>query len=90
MNETNNTGRSYLDEQPIFMKLGGVSDYAHLNEQERREYDRSLDIYRTNLCVMESEREVGHAAGVEMGEKRKGVAIAENLKKNGFYNRANR
>lgn len=78
----------FQDEQPIFMKLGGVSEYAHLNEQERREYDRSLDIYRTNLCVMEREHEVGyaegHAEGVEMGEKRKGLAIAQKLKNMGL------
>ncbi|MBQ0120320.1 MAG: hypothetical protein KBT13_04245 [Bacteroidales bacterium] len=77
----------FQDEQPIFMKLGGVSEYAHLNEQERREYDRSLDIYRTNLCVMESERAEGYAKGVEMGVEmgeNKGIRkVAMNLKNMG-------
>lgn len=67
--ETMTTALPFQEEQPIFMKLGGISEYAHLSEKERRAYDRSLDIYRTNRCVQEYERAEGREEkAIEMAQ----------------------
>ena len=59
-------------QQPIFNKMGGISELSHMNSEERRKYFNSLNKYRTNLSVME------HA--VEEGVQKKAIEIARNLK----------
>ena len=59
-------------QQPIFNKMGGISELSHMNSEERRKYFNSLNKYRTNLSVME------HA--VEEGVQKKAIEIACNLK----------
>ena len=90
--ETMTTALPFQDKQPIFMKLDGVSAYAHLSERERKLYDKSLDIYRDNYSVQEFERiegrEQGRAEGLAEG-RAEGHAeakrtIALNLKRMGL------
>ena len=59
-------------QQPIFSKMGGISELSHMNTEERRKYFNSLNKYRTNLSVMEY--------AVEEGVQKKAIEIARNLK----------
>lgn len=75
-------------QQPIFGKVGGISELVHMSEEERLKYNVSLDTYRTNLSVMKNERAEGRAEGIEegigIGEKKSKCDIAINLKKMGM------
>ena len=59
-------------QQPIFSKMGGISELSHMNSEERRKYFNSLNKYRTNLSVMQNER--------DEGRNEKAIEIAHNLK----------
>ena len=50
-------------QQPIFGKMGGLSELCRMNKAERSRYMDSLNMYRTNLAVMKHERKDGHAIG---------------------------
>ena len=67
-------------QQPIFGKVGGISELVHLSEEERLKYNISLDTYRTNLSVMKNER----AEGIEEGERKSKMAIAKQMKADGL------
>ena len=67
-------------QQPIFSKMGGISELSHMNSEERRKYFNSLDKYRTNLSVMEYATEEGLEKGLEKGAQKKAIEIAHNLK----------
>lgn len=43
-------------QQPIFSRVGGISELSHMDSDERRRYFYSLNKYRTNQSVMENER----------------------------------
>ncbi len=49
----------FQTQQPIFNKMGGISELSHMNSEERRKYFNSLNKYRTNLSVMQNEHEEG-------------------------------
>lgn len=70
--ETMNTALPFQTEKPIFRKVESIADMALLTRDEREYYHISLDSFRTNLAVMEHERNEG-------GRKRT-IAIAHNLK----------
>ena len=59
-------------QQPIFSKMGGISELSHMNSEERRRYFNSLNKYRTNLSVMEHATE----EGLEKGRNEKAIEIA--------------
>ena len=59
--ETMTTALPFQAQQPIFGKVGGISELVHMNQEEREKYNISLDTYRTNLAVMKNEREEGRA-----------------------------
>jgi len=67
-------------QQPIFHKMGGISELSHMDSEERRKYFNSLNKYRTNLSVMQNE----HEEGVVEGEKKKAIEIAKNAKNMGM------
>ncbi len=71
-------------QQPIFSKMGGISELSHMNSEERRKYFKSLNKYRTNLSVMEYAIEEGLEKGIEKGEHKKAVEIARNAKNMGM------
>lgn len=52
---------------PVFRKLGEVARVAALDKKERREYEKSLKIYRDNYAIFETERSEGFAKGKAEG-----------------------
>lgn len=74
------TALPFQSQQPIFEKVGGISELVHMSEEERVKYNISLDTYRTNLSVMKNERAEGRAEG-RAEEK---IAIAKSLKELGI------
>lgn len=57
--ETMNTTVPFQAQKPIFHKLENIADMAQLTREEREHYHISLDSFRTNLAVMEHERNEG-------------------------------
>jgi len=43
----------------VFEKLEEIVDVASLSKEERRRYENSVNVYRTNLCVMDAAKEEG-------------------------------
>lgn len=43
----------------VFEKLEEIADVASLSQEERRRYENSVNVYRTNLCVMDAAKEEG-------------------------------
>lgn len=82
----------FQTQQPIFSKMGGISELCHMDSEERRKYFYSLNKYRTNLSVMENEHAEGVAEGLEkglqqglqQGRNERALEIAANLKALGF------
>ena len=66
----------FQTQQPIFSKMGGISELSHMNSEERRKYFNSLNKYRTNLSVMEF--------AIEEGQQKKVIEIARNAKNMGM------
>ena len=95
--ETMTQNIPYQDKQPIFMKMGNISELSHLNERDRRNYETSLNIYRTNKAVMAYERyegmeqglkkglEKGMEEGMKKGREEGIKQAAKNLKANGIH-----
>ena len=54
----------FQSQQPIFSKVGSISELSHMNSDERKRYLNSLNRYRTNLSVMEYARAEGRAEGL--------------------------
>ena len=79
----------------VFEKLEEIADVASLNEEEHELYWKSVNAYRTHLCVMDAAklegreegraegREEGRADGREEGSIEKCFSIARNLKQLG-------
>ena len=67
--ETMTTPLPFQTQQPIFGKVGGISELVHMSEEERVKYNISLDTYRTNLSVMKNEREEGREEGRKEGRE---------------------
>ena len=61
------TDLPFQDRQPIFQKVGGVSEIAKLTPSEYAQYDKSLNIYRTSLSAMKYAVDEGFGKGVEKG-----------------------
>ena len=98
--ETKTTALPSQTQQPIFGKVGGISELVHLSEEERLKYNISLDTYRTNLSVMKNERAEGRAEGlaegraegraegleegIGIGERKSKMATARQMKADGL------
>ena len=98
--ETMTTALPFQTQQPIFGKVGGISELVHLSEEERLKYNISLDTYRTNLSVMKNERAEGRAEGlaegraegraeglaegIGIGERKSKMAAAQKMKADGL------
>ena len=68
--ETMTTALPFQAQQPIFGRVGGISELVHMSDEERMRYNISLDTYRTNLSVMKNERKEGHEEGLKKGLKK--------------------
>ncbi len=65
--ENMTTALPFQAQQPIFEKMGGISELIHMSPDDRSRYMYSLNLYRTNLSVMKNEREEGRAEGLAEG-----------------------
>lgn len=85
--ETMNTAVPFQAQKPIFHKLENIADMAQLTREERNYYHVSLDAFRTNLAVMDHERNVGRAEGREEGraegDRNRQISTATALKQMG-------
>ena len=71
----------------VFEKLEEIADVASLSKEERERYENSVNVYRTNLCVMdaakEEGREEGRQEGLEEGRQEVRLANARSMKAEG-------
>jgi len=65
--ETMTTNIPFQHEQPIFGKVGNIAELIHMNPEDRKQYNISIDTYRTNLSVMKNERAEGLAENKAIG-----------------------
>ena len=78
--ETMKTQIPFQEQKPIFHKLENIADMAALTPEERDFYQISLDSFRTNMAVMEHERNEGRAEGRAKGlEEGRAEGRAEGL-----------
>lgn len=86
--ETMETQLPFQSQQPIFSKIGGLSELLNMSEEDRKKYYRSLDDYWTDICVMESAVEEGYEKGmekgIEKGIKKTKMETALKMKRCGF------
>ncbi len=69
-------------------------DVDSLSKEERRRYENSVNVYRTNLCVMDAAKEEGREEGrqegleegLEKGRQEVRLANARSMKAEGFTN----
>ena len=78
----------FQSQQPVFGRVGNIAELVRMTPQELKQYNISIDTYRSNLAAMKNERREGYEEGMALGEK-KGRAegaliIARNLKNMGF------
>ena len=59
----------FQQQQPIFNRVGNISELVKMDEEERAKYNISLDTYLSNLAVMKNERREGREEGREEGLK---------------------
>ena len=70
----------FQSQQPVFGRVGNIAELVRMTPQELKQYNISIDTYRSNLAVMKNERregyEEGRQDGLALGEQR-GIAIGE-------------
>lgn len=64
----------------VFEKLEEIADVRALTEEENELYWRSVNAYRTHLCVLDASKEEGREEGREEGAREKSLSIARALK----------
>lgn len=74
--ETMTTNIPFQLQQPVFEKVGNIAELVRMTPDELKQYNISIDSYRTNLSVMKNERAEGRAEGIaEMATKMLAVGI---------------
>ena len=56
-----------FQQQPAFKKVGNIAELVRMTPEELKQYNISIDSYRTNLSVMKNERAEGIAEGLAKG-----------------------
>ena len=82
--ETMTTNIPFQQQQPAFKKVGNIAELVRMTPEELKQYNISIDSYRTNLSVMKNERAEGIAEGLAKGRaegraEEKAKAIAEKM-----------
>ena len=54
-----------FQQQPAFKKVGNIAELVRMTPEELKQYNISIDSYRTNLSVMKNERAEGRAEGIQ-------------------------
>ena len=57
------TNIPFQQQQPAFKKVGNIAELVRMTPEELKQYNISIDSYRTNLSVMKNERAEGRAEG---------------------------
>jgi len=78
--------------KPIFEKLFNIAEYSNLSKEEKTMYDSSLKYKWDNQNVLDyakkegikEGKKEGKKEGIEIGEYKKTIAIARELKKEGL------
>ena len=65
--ETMTTNIPFQQQQPAFKKVGNIAELVRMTPEELKQYNISIDSYRTNLSVMKNERAEGIAEGLAKG-----------------------
>ena len=65
--ETMTTNIPFQQQQPAFKKVGNIAELVRMTPEELKQYNISIDSYRTNLSVMKNERAEGTAEGLAKG-----------------------
>ena len=82
------TNIPFQQQQPAFKKVGNIAELVRMTPEELKQYNISIDSYRTNLSVMKNERAEGIAEGLAKGlakgraegrAEEKAKAIAEKM-----------
>ena len=63
--ETMTTNIPFQQQQPAFKKVGNIAELVRMTPEELKQYNISIDSYRTNLSVMKNERAEGRAEGIQ-------------------------
>ena len=84
--ETMTTNIPFQQQQPAFKKVGNIAELVRMTPEELKQYNISIDSYRTNLSVMKNERAEGRAEGLAKGRAKgraegRAEGIAEGLAK---------
>ena len=74
--ETMTSSVPFQSQQPVFGRVGNIAELVRMTPQELKQYNISIDTYRSNLAVMKNERREGYEEGMAIGEQR-GIAIGE-------------
>ena len=61
------TNLPFQQQQPAFKKVGNIAELVRMTPEELKQYNISIDSYRTNLSVMKNERAEGIAEGLAKG-----------------------
>ncbi len=70
--------------EPVFERAFETAELARMDAGERARYEASLKVYRDNFTVLETARMEGKEEGKEEGRAERDIAIALNMKKEGF------
>ena len=80
--ETMTTNIPFQQQQPAFKKVGNIAELVRMTPEELKQYNISIDSYRTNLSVMKNERAEGIAEGLAKGlAKGRAEGRAEGIQK---------
>ena len=82
--ETMTSSVPFQSQQPVFGRVGNIAELVRMTPQELKQYNISIDTYRSNLAVMKNERREGYEEGIAIGEHNKATSIAIQLLSNGI------
>ena len=82
--ETMTSSVPFQSQQPVFGRVGNIAELVRMTPQELKQYNISIDTYRSNLAVMKNERREGYEEGRAEGRAEGALLIARNLKQMGL------
>lgn len=68
----------------VFERLEDIVDVASLSKEEQERYQNSVNVYRTNLCVLDAAKEEGKAEGRAEGKAEERLNNARKMKAAGL------
>ena len=68
----------------VFEKLEDIVDVASLSKEEQERYQNSVNVYRTNLCVLDAAEKEGIEKGRAEGKAEERLNNARKMKEAGI------